>query len=265
MSGSNEFDLPDVYRGFNFGFLPTAENIMTAKLFDFRDDVVFKAKVLDIQRKHLLAKQAIWQAINPSLYESDWVPNRLVTETSNNVNDAMISHARDFDGQILRQQWDKLLFFCASAQKLAEQGPYWFKETDMIKAASGEILCAMDGYDFLDLSCLKEVDPANQVSTWVVINKTALDMTAPGEKPLASKDTWDCYLNFSDETSKFYIPPALLYSTTPSEYHSNAIYQAMGIPSSWLQGGTQHLLQSALFMKPDEFPEAPWVLFAQLG
>eukprot|EP00884_Botryococcus_braunii_P009020 jgi/Botrbrau1/18119/Bobra.0757s0001.1 len=85
-------------------------------------------------------------------------------------------------------------------------------------------------------------------------------MTAPGEKPLASKDTWDCYLNFSDETSKFYIPPALLYSTTPSEYHSNAIYQAMGVPSSWLQGGTQHLLQSALFMKPDEFPEAPWVL-----
>eukprot|EP00884_Botryococcus_braunii_P000454 jgi/Botrbrau1/10409/Bobra.0133s0018.1 len=110
------------------------------------------------------------------------------------------------------------------------------------------------------LSCLKEVDPAKQVSTWVVINKTALDMTAPGEKPLASKDTWDCYLNFPDETSKFYIPPALLYSTTPSEYHSNAIYQAMGIPSSWLQGGTQHLLQSALFMKPDEFPQAPWVL-----
>eukprot|EP00884_Botryococcus_braunii_P003992 jgi/Botrbrau1/13594/Bobra.0307s0013.1 len=129
MSGSNKFDLPDVYRGFNFGFLPTAENIMTAKLFDFRDDVVFKAKVLDIQRKHLLAKQSIWQAINPSLYESDWVPNRLVTETSNNVNDAMISHARDFDGQILRQQWDKLLFLSVSpadpgSRPPAAPGPY---------------------------------------------------------------------------------------------------------------------------------------------
>ena len=88
------------------------------KLFDFRDDVIFKAKVLDIQRKHLLAKQSIWQAINPALYESDWVPNRLVTETSTNVNDAMISHARDFDGQMGRSFVSSGINFSSSTPRL---------------------------------------------------------------------------------------------------------------------------------------------------
>jgi hypothetical protein len=186
----------------------------------------------------------------------EWLSLFEVTEDSDNVNDTLISQARDFDGKILREQWDKLLFFYGSAQKLAEAGAYWFKETDNIKAAAGEHLYNMDGYNYLDIAFLKDVDPAKQVS----MNKTDLDLSAPGEKPMAHSNVDDCYFNLSDQTSRYFIAPLVLYDNAPSEYYRGVIENVMGIPFSWLQHGFQNLITSAHFMKPADIPDSAWVM-----
>lgn len=40
----------DVYKGYNFGFLPTTENLTKLKLFGIKDHISFQTKVEHLQR-----------------------------------------------------------------------------------------------------------------------------------------------------------------------------------------------------------------------
>lgn len=172
----------------------------------------------------------------------------MVTSESANVSDTIILESGDFESEVDYQQVASVRFLYGAAQRLAESGPNWYKEKDMVRCLSGATILGMDGWTAFDSQPFLHVDPAKQLVFWMSANKTDLNSSALGEKPISRNETWACYLNLSEGDSLYYDHQNQYLDNTPPEYYASAIEHTFGIPKPWRHDGAKHLIELAMFM-----------------
>eukprot|EP00884_Botryococcus_braunii_P005363 jgi/Botrbrau1/14828/Bobra.168_3s0010.1 len=196
---------PDVYKGYNFGFLPTTANVREKKIFDIKYDEEYTLTVRGFQRKHLLAKQRLWQACEPEYYANTWATSHLVTTESNNVNDQTVFESRAYDAHLFEKMMLAIVWQFASAHLLHDVGPNWFENEEIMNDLINPGRYGEELWEKYGLTFLKDGNPASILRKWIATNKTVIDGSIPVQRPVARPIDWDLYMNFTDESNDYYL------------------------------------------------------------
>eukprot|EP00884_Botryococcus_braunii_P019480 jgi/Botrbrau1/6215/Bobra.0109s0010.1 len=251
---------PDVYKGYNFGFLPTTANVREKKIFDIKDDEEYTLTVRGFQRKHLLAKQRLWQACEPEYYANTWATSHLVTTESNNVNDQTVFESRAYDAHLFEKMMLAIVWQFASAHLLHDVGPNWFENEEVMNDLINPGRYGEDLWEKYGLTFLKDGNPASILRKWIATNKTVIDGSIPVQRPVARPIDWDLYMNFTDESNDYYLQQDCFRYKTPDPAYTEAFEYIFEIPKELFADGVNNLYNSALFMKPESMKPLAWIL-----